>query len=64
MSVRGGIEPCGSGDRPRGRGSAHYLVTLCRFDHNIGLRSKTGPFIPCERRLGELEILEIQGRGF
>ena len=32
MSVLGGIDPCGSGDRPRTRLHVHILVTLCRFD--------------------------------
>ena len=40
------------------------LVTLCRFDDKLPCRSKTGPFIPCERRLADMEILEIQGRDF
>ena len=40
------------------------LVTLCRFDHIYLETSKPGPFIPCERRLALLGILEIQGRGF
>ena len=42
----------------------HLLVTLCRFDDKLALRSKPGPFIPCERRLVNMEILGIQGRGF
>ena len=31
---------------------------------NWSLGLKTGPFIPCERRLGIMEIWEIQGRVF
>ena len=40
------------------------LVTLCRFDDNMALHAKTGPFIPCERRLAKRVLLEIQGHGF
>ena len=39
-------------------------VTLCRFDDKYSPKPKTGPFIPCERRLAILEIVEIQGRDF
>ena len=60
---RGGIDPCGSGDRPRADHLVYILATLCRFDDNMSLGSKIGPFIPCERRLAKVEILEIQGRG-
>ena len=42
----------------------HILVTLRRFDDKVGLRSNSGPFIPCERRLAIMEYLEIQGRAF
>ena len=38
------------------------LATLCRFDDKLSLKPLLGPFIPWERRLAELEILEIQGR--
>ena len=37
-----------------------YLVTLHRFDIKVRLRPKMGPLIPCERRLQEMEISEIQ----
>ena len=40
------------------------LVTLCRFDHKVAGRPHLGPFIPCERRLGNTLFLEIQGRDF
>ena len=50
--------------RPRIRLVVYILVTLCRFDDNSALRSKLGPFIPCERRQRHMEILRIQGRGF
>ena len=39
----------------------HIPVTLRRFDDKLGPRSKTGPFIPSERRLADMEILGIQG---
>ena len=42
----------------------YILATLCRFDHKHTPGSETGPFIPCERRLVILEILEFQGRDF
>ena len=42
----------------------HTLTTLCRFDHKTMAEPKTGPFIPSQRRLGYMEILEIQGRDF
>ena len=50
MWVRGGI-----GAVPK-HAVVYILATLCRFDHNIALRPKTGPFIPMERRLGFMEI--------
>ena len=40
----------------------HILVTLCRFDDKPWVHAVLGPFIPCERRLGNIEILGIQGR--
>ena len=40
------------------------LVTLCRFDSISLGEAKTGPFIPCERRLDYMGILEIHGRDF
>ena len=59
----GGIDPCGSCSRPPSTLDMYILVTLCRFDSFIGLRSFMGPFIPCERRLAISGFLEIQGRG-
>ena len=56
MSVRGGMV------RPRVSGD--ILVTLCRFDSKPLVEAKTGPFIPCERRLAVMEIWEIQGHDF
>ena len=50
-------------DDPRMSGGAH-LTTLRRFDDKHGLEPKTGPFIPTERRLADMEILEIQGHDF
>ena len=47
-----------------GSSDVHVSVTLCRFDDKVASRSKSGPIIPCERRLAYLEILEIQGHGF
>ena len=41
-----------------------HSVTLCRFDDKSGREAKSGPFIPCERRLALEQILEIQGRDF
>ena len=64
MLVVGGIDACGScARRPRVLGCAH-LVTLCRFDGIYPADAYLRPFIPCERRLANIEILEIQGRGF
>ena len=37
-----------------------HPVTLCRFDDKYGLKPKSGPFIPCERRLGIMEISEFK----
>ena len=37
-----------------------HLATLRHFDHKVGLMVKKGPLIPCERRLREMEIPEIQ----
>ena len=42
----------------------YILVTLCRFDDESMPEPKTGPFIPCERRHANMEILGIQGRAF
>ena len=64
MISSGGIDPCGSCDRTHPCTGVHILATLCRFDHKLSLGSKTGPFIPCERRMLNMEILEIQGRAF
>ena len=61
MSVRGGIRAVPVHPSTR---SVHILVTLCRFDDKYRLEPKIGPFIPMERRLAYMEILEIQGRGF
>ena len=51
MSVRGGIVTV-----PR----VVHPVTLCRFDHKPPRRPKTGPFIPTERRLANMEISEFK----
>ena len=60
-----GYCPCGSGSPTPPRHRFRYiLVTLCRFDHKPELGSYLGPFIPCERRLAQMRILEIQGRAF
>ena len=64
MSVLGGIDPCGSRSRPQTGPVVHILATLCRFDHKLLVRPLLGPFIPCQRRLSYMEILEIQGRDF
>ena len=48
--------------RPRYPYGAH-LVTLCRFDDKYGPKALLGPFIPCERRLAQVRISGIQGRG-
>ena len=53
-----GYDPCGT-ERYR---KCDILVTLCRSDQFEAGRSYLGPFIPMERRLEILEILEIQGR--
>ena len=62
--TRGGIDPCGSCDRPQTGRAVYILATLCRFDSKHACRSYSGPFIPCERRLAYMEILRIQGRAF
>ena len=62
MKSRGGIDPCGSCDRVPVNPTCVHLVTLCRFDSNPSGRLYLGPFIPCERRLAQQRILEIQGR--
>ena len=46
-----------------GRG-VYILVTLRRFDSFPWVEAYSGPFIPCERRLADPEIWEIQGRDF
>ena len=40
----------------------YILVTLYRFDDKPGGRPLLGPFIPCERRLGQMGFLVFQGR--
>ena len=37
-----------------------HLATLCRFDRKVQGMVKTRPLIPCERRLGKMEIREFQ----
>ena len=37
-----------------------HLATLRRFDNKLSPQAKTGPLIPCERRLAKREILENQ----
>ena len=65
MSVRGGIVRAAAVTVPPGiLNLVSLLATLCRFDHNYPPGSYSGPFIPCERRRGYIEILEIQGRDF
>ena len=48
--------------------NVHNPVTLCRFDHKYPREPNLGPFIPCERRLPDIEILEFKvvtfGPGF
>ena len=61
MQTCGGIDRAAAGNRATG---SLEPVTLCRFDDKLSLRPNLGPFIPCERRLGLREILEIQGRDF
>ena len=63
-STSGGMHPCEPRDRPRAYPYGDILATLCRFDSKHAPRSKLGPFIPWERRLAIIEILEIQGRDF
>ena len=63
MFKRGGIDRAAAGNRPQASVCAH-LVTLRRFDDKTMGRSKSGPFIPWERRLADMRILEIQGRAF
>ena len=36
------------------------LATLRHFDNKLPGEVKIGPLIPCERRLGEMEISEFQ----
>ena len=59
-AVRRGYCACGSGNRPRTAPLYHILVTLCRFDHKYPSGPYLGPFIPCERRLPIMEILEFK----
>ena len=64
MLSSGGIDPCGSRrPSPYSPDSVH-LATLCRFDHIYLGTLYLGPFIPCERRLAIMRILEIQGRDY
>ena len=58
MWVRGGIEAVPE------HAWVYILATLCRFDHFYSPGPKTGPFIPMERRLANMEYPEIQGRAF
>ena len=51
------------GADPGMQGCAH-LATLRRFDNKLWLEPKTGPLIPCERRLTNMEISEIQEATF
>ena len=62
MLCCGGIDACGSRDRTPATPDVHFLVTLRRFDDKPAPRSYSGPFIPCERRLRDMEIPGIQGR--
>ena len=61
MSVRGGMSTVPVHPSTP---DMHILVTLRRFDHKYCRRSYSGPFIPWERRLPIMEILEIQGHDF
>ena len=49
--VRGGI--CA-------HGVVYILATLRRFDSKVQGTGQNSPFIPCERRLAEMEISEFQ----
>ena len=52
---------CGGIWRPfRVMSRCAHLSTLRHFDTKLVPGSKTGPLIPCERRLGKMEISEIQ----
>ena len=42
----------------------YTLATLRHFDHKVLGMVKTGPLIPCRRRLAKLEIPEIQEATF
>ena len=42
----------------------YISATLRHFDTKVGPKVKIGPIIPCERRLGEMEILEFQEATF
>ena len=64
MLVRGGIDRAAAVTVPFAHPDTVHLMTLCRFDDKSGPDGKTGPFIPCERRLGKTVYLEIQGRDF
>ena len=57
----GGIAPCGSCSRPQAHPDMYILVTLCRFDQFYHGEPNSGPFIPTQRRLANMEYLEIQG---
>ena len=50
---------CGGIVRPQACRGLH-LVTLCRFDSKPMAKVYLGPFIPCERRLALMEILEFK----
>ena len=40
--------------------SVYTSATLRHFDHKVDFTVKKGPLIPCERRLRDMEISEIQ----
>ena len=51
----------GVSDRPlRVTTRVYILATLRRFDNKLSLGPKTGPLIPCERRLANIGIWEFQ----
>ena len=50
----------GVSDRPLRVTSGAHSATLRHFDSKLRPKPKTGPLIPCERRLTEMEISEIQ----
>ena len=49
----------GPGPTPS-RTGVHILATLRHFDSKLEGEPKTGSLIPCERRLENMEISEIQ----